>query len=64
MSKGARRAPQEIKIDFAVLPLLNLYLRYCLTAKQSGLQVQEGITLEREGLLRGMKLWRLRKGSP
>ena len=33
MSNGASLAPQEIKIDFAVLPAASLYLRYCLTAK-------------------------------
>ena len=36
LSKGASLAPQEIRIDFAVLPLANLYFLYCLTAKQSG----------------------------
>ena len=36
MSNGASLAPQEIKIDFAVLPAASLYLRYCLTAKCSG----------------------------
>ena len=39
MSKGARRAPQEIRMLLAVLPLLNLNLRYCFTAKQSGLRL-------------------------
>ena len=38
MAKGARRAPQEIKMLLAVLPLLNLYFLYCFTAKQSGLR--------------------------
>ena len=33
ISKGARRAPQEILIDLAVLPAANLYFLYCRTAK-------------------------------
>jgi hypothetical protein len=36
MSNGARRAPQEIKMDFAVLPAASLYFLYCLTAKWFG----------------------------
>ena len=33
ISKGANLAPQEINIDFAVLPAASLYFLYCLTAK-------------------------------
>lgn len=36
MSNGASLAPQEISIDFAVLPALNLYFLYYLNAKFSG----------------------------
>ena len=36
MSKGAKRAPHEIKIDLAVLPAASLYFLYCFTAKCSG----------------------------
>ena len=36
ISKGASRAPQEMRMDFKVLPAAILNLRYCLTAKWSG----------------------------
>jgi hypothetical protein len=29
MSNGASRAPQEIRMDFAVLPAASLYFLYC-----------------------------------
>lgn len=35
LSKGASRAPQEMRMDFKVLPAAILNLRYCLTAKWS-----------------------------
>ena len=34
MSKVASREPQEIRIDFAVLPLASLYFLYCFTEKR------------------------------
>ncbi len=37
MSKGASLAPQEMRMDFAVLPALNLKSLYCRTAKWLGL---------------------------
>ena len=36
MSNGASLAPQEIRIDLAVLPAASLYFLYCLTAKWFG----------------------------
>ena len=36
MSNGANLAPQEISMDFKVLPAAILNLRYCFTAKWSG----------------------------
>ena len=38
LSNGASLAPQLIRIERAVLPLARRYLRYCFTAKQSGLR--------------------------
>lgn len=45
MSNGARRAPQEIKMLFAVLPLASLYFLYCLTAKQFGLRFSRPLNI-------------------
>ena len=33
ISNGANLAPQEIRMDFAVLPAASLYFLYCRTAK-------------------------------
>ena len=45
MSKGARRAPQEMRMLFAVLPLLSLYFLYCFTAKQFGLRCSSPLNI-------------------
>ena len=50
ISKGARRAPQEIRIDFAVLPAANLYFLYCFTAKWSGLRSSKSAKSRSTGL--------------
>lgn len=52
LSKGASRAPQEIKILLAVLPALSLNLAYWRTAKWSGLRFFSSSNIKSTGFLK------------
>ena len=51
MSNGASLAPQEIRMDFAVLPAASLYFLYCRTAKCSGLAFSKSSNSSSTGFL-------------